>query len=294
MPELPEVETMRRGIAESVGSRVAGVAKLRCSLKPIDIRPGIAQFRCRVEGATIRELARAGKRVVIWLDTDEAIVIEPRMTGLVLVVDPPTVEHLRWRLELEGGPLPTICYWDRRGLGNVRLFSRGEFQQQFGPDALGPDALTITADAYRDKLGCSQREIKPALMDQRAVAGIGNLYASEILHLAGIHPQRRCRAMTARQWQALAEATRRVLADAIRCEGSTLGDGTYRNALNRTGGYQNQHRVYDRADKPCPRCHRGKIIRIVQTQRSTFFCPRCQTRSGAVLERLATRRVAAN
>lgn len=284
MPELPEVETMRRGIAAAVGSRVTDVARLRCSRKPIAIRPGIAQFRRRVQGATIRDLARAGKRVVIWLDTDEAIVIEPRMTGLVLVVDPPTAEHLRWRLDLESGPLPTICYWDRRGLGNVRLFSRDEFQQQFGPDALGPDALTITAENFRQRLGHSQREIKPALLDQKAVAGIGNLYASEILHLAGIHPQRRCRAMTARQWQALAKATRRVLAEAIRYEGSTLGDGTYRNALNRAGGYQNQHRVYDRAGELCQRCRTGKITRIVQTQRSTFFCKCCQTRTGILVD----------
>ena len=282
MPELPEVETMRRGIAAAVGSRVTDVVKLRCSRKPIAIRPGIAQFRRRVEGATISELARAGKRVVIWLDTDEAIVIEPRMTGLVLIADPPTTEHLRWRLDLEHGPLPAICYWDRRGLGNVRLFSREEFQQQFGPDALGPDALTVTAEDYRRQLGRSQREIKPALLDQRAIAGIGNLYASEILHLAGIHPQRRCRAMTARQWQALAEATRQILAEAIRYEGSTLGDGTYRNALNQQGGYQIEHRVYDRAGEPCPRCRKGKIARIVQTQRSTFFCGKCQTRTGCL------------
>ncbi len=282
MPELPEVETMRRGIAGAVGIRVVKVSKLRCSLRPIDIRPGIAQFRRRAEGATIRRLGRAGKRVVIWLDTLEAIVIEPRMTGLVLVVDQPTKEHLRCRLELSGGSVPVICYWDRRGLGNVRLFSSDEFQQRFGPDLLGPDALTITAEAYREKLGRSRREIKPAMLDQRAVAGIGNLYASEILHLAGIHPQRRCSAMTRRQWQALTDATHRVLAEAIHHEGSTLADGTYRNALNQQGGYQNLHRVYNRADRPCLRCQSSKITRIVQTQRSTFFCKQCQTRSGAL------------
>lgn len=274
---------MRRGIAGAVGSRVTGVAKLRCARKPIEIRPGIAQFRRRVAGTAIRELGRVGKRVVIWLDTDEAIVIEPRMTGLVLVADPPSTEHMRWRLELEGGPLEAISYWDRRGLGNVRLFSRAEFETQFGPDVLGPDGLKVTAEDLCERLGRSQREIKPALLDQRAVAGIGNIYASEILHMAGIHPQRRCRAMTAGQWQAVAEATRLVLTEAVRYEGSTLGDGTYRNALNRAGGYQNQHRVYDREGKNCPRCG-AKIARIVQTQRSTYFCAGCQTRGGANIQ----------
>ena len=282
MPELPEVETMRRGIAGAVGSRVMNVSKLRCSRKPIEIRPGIAQFRRRVQGTNISSLARAGKRVVIRLDSDDAIVIEPRMTGLVLLVDPPTTEHLRWKLELDSQSVPEITYWDRRGLGNVRLYSETEFQQQFGPDRLGPDALTISARQYRERLGHSQREIKPALLDQRAVAGIGNLYASEILYLSGIHPQRRCSQMTSLQWDALASATRSVLEEAIRYEGSTLSDGTYRNALNKQGGYQNEHRVYNRVDQPCPRCQGSKIVRIVQTQRSTFYCKKCQTRTGAI------------
>ena len=282
MPELPEVETMRRGILDALGCQIVDVAKLRCSRKPIEITPQPSQFRRRVRGATITELGRAGKRVVIWLDTDDAIVIEPRMTGLVLLVDPPTQEHLRWRLQLSGGPVEAVFYWDRRGLGNVRLFSREEFETRFSREKLGPDALQITAEQFRQRLGLSRREIKPALLDQRAVAGIGNLYASEILHVAGIHPQRSCAKMTRRQWQALAAATHLVLEEAIRYEGSTLGDGTYRNALNQLGSYQNEHRVYDRANQPCRRCDAPKIKRIVQTQRSTFFCSKCQKRSGAV------------
>lgn len=287
MPELPEVETMRRGILAAIGSRVTDAAKLRCSRKPIDISPTPAKFRRRVRGATITELARAGKRVVIWLDSDDAIVIEPRMTGLVLVDDAPTQAHLRWRLELSGGSLNEILYWDRRGLGNVRLFSRKEFDERFGLDKLGPDALKITAKDLQERLGNSRREIKPALLDQRAVAGIGNLYASEILHVAGINPARKCTMMTKKQWLAIEAATHAVLEEAVRYEGSTLGDGTYRNALNEEGGYQNEHRVYDRADQPCPRCNGAKIKRIVQTQRSTFFCAKCQKRNGAIVTRLS-------
>lgn len=282
MPELPEVETMRRGILEAVGCQVAEVEKLRCARKPIEISPTISKFRRRVRGARVTELSRAGKRVVIWLDTDDAIVLEPRMTGLVLVVDPPTQEHLRWRLQLEGGSIDEVLYWDRRGLGNVRLFSREEFAAAFGLEKLGPDALEISAQDYQTRLGKSRREIKPALLDQRAVAGIGNIYASEILHVAGIHPARQCASMTKRQWEALTSATHLVLEEAVRYEGSTLGDGTYRNALNQEGGYQNEHRVYARVDKPCPRCANAKIKRIVQTQRSTFFCSQCQKKTGAI------------
>jgi formamidopyrimidine-DNA glycosylase len=283
MPELPEVETMRRGLLTTLGSQITAATKLRCTRKPIRITPGPAPFERRVAGTRITALARAGKRVVLWLDSEEAIVIEPRMTGLVLLADPPTPQHLRWQLQLAGGPHTQLLYWDRRGLGTIGLYTRPQFEVRFGLANLGPDALEVTAEDLRSRLGKSRRAIKPALLDQRAVAGIGNLYASEILHVAGIHPERVCAAMTARQWQAVTIATHQVLAEAVRYEGSTLGDGTYRNALNQAGSYQNHHRVYNRADVLCPRCTASKIQRIVQTQRSTFFCPNCQKRSGAIL-----------
>ena len=142
-------------------------------------------------------------------------------------------------------------------------------------------ALVIadSAELFREQLGGSRRAVKVALLDQRAVAGIGNLYASEILHLAEVHPGARCDHVTRAKWARIAESTREVLELAIRYEGSTLGDGTYRNALNQAGGYQNHHRVYDRAGEACPRCGGGRVIkRIVQAQRSTFFCAGCQRR----------------
>jgi formamidopyrimidine-DNA glycosylase len=157
------------------------------------------------------------------------------------------------------------------------LLSPAEFAAAFGPEKVGPDALAMTGELFRQQLGGSRRPVKVALLDQRAVAGIGNLYASELLHLAGVHPARECDKLTRAQWQAIATATRQVLETAIRYEGSTLGDGTYRNALNEAGSYQNHHRVYDRAGQICERCGGGsKIVRIVQAQRSTFFCAACQ------------------
>jgi formamidopyrimidine-DNA glycosylase len=276
MPELPEVETMRRGIAAVVGRRIEAVERLRCPRKPIAIEPGLTAFRRRAEGARIERTGRAGKRVVVWLNSGDAIVFEPRMTGLVLVADPPDPLYSRFRLRLSGRGLLELVYWDRRGLGSVRLLDAAEFKARFGLDALGPDALDMTADLYRQRLGRSARAIKVALLDQRAVAGIGNLYASEILHLSGIHPGQSCRRLTATQWQTIADAACTVLKQAIRYEGSTLSDGTYRNALNREGGYQNEHRVYDKAGEPCTRCGGGRIVRVVQAQRSTFYCPRCQ------------------
>jgi formamidopyrimidine-DNA glycosylase len=281
MPELPEVETMRRGILGVGGGRIRDVERMACRRKPITISPRIDHFRRRVVGRTVRAVDRVGKRVVLRLDSADSIVLEPRMTGLILVADPPSREHLRFRCVLTGSRTRELLYWDRRGLGNVRLFSPAEFAATFGPEELGPDALAMTADLFRSQLGASQRAVKVALLDQRAVAGIGNLYASEILHAAAIHPARRCDKITRAQWQAIANATHAILETAIRYEGSTLGDGTYRNALNQAGSYQNHHRVYDKAGATCPRCGgNSRIVRIVQSQRSTFLCPQCQTATG--------------
>jgi formamidopyrimidine-DNA glycosylase len=216
----------------------------------------------------------------VHLDSSDAIVMEPRMTGLILVADPPTREHLRFRCKLAGNGIREVLYWDRRGLGNVRLFSPKEFEAAFGPAKVGPDALSVTAELYRARLGSSRRAVKVALLDQRAVAGIGNLYASEILHLAEVHPARMCHKVTRSQWQRIADATHEVLEAAVRYEGSTLADGTYRNALNQAGDYQNHHRVYDRKGESCSRCGpEREIVRIVQAQRATFFCPGCQRKT---------------
>jgi formamidopyrimidine-DNA glycosylase len=277
MPELPEVETMRRGILSAVGCEIERVEKIRTRVKPLLIAPPAGAMNRRIAGQQIVAVERIGKRVIVRVENDDRLVFEPRMTGLVLVADPPTKEHLRFRLELSGGSIDSILYWDRRGLGSVKLFS----PQQFDRDVVskfGPDALSLTSELLRERLRSSRREVKVALLDQQAIAGIGNLYASEILNIAKVHPTSRCNKLTIAQWQRIHQATLGVLHDAIKHEGSTLSDGTYRNALNQTGGYQNQHRVYDRAGETCRTCNRGVVQRIVQSQRSTFFCLICQSK----------------
>jgi formamidopyrimidine-DNA glycosylase len=156
------------------------------------------------------------------------------------------------------------------------LYNSAQFQAKLGPGRLGPDALTISVEEMRARLARSRRAIKVALLDQKAIAGIGNLYASEILHLAGIHPEKQCHRIPLAAWHVVHAAMNEVLRTAITYEGSTLADGTYRNALNQAGSFQNHHRVYNRADLPCPRCQDAVIVRIVQAQRSTFFCQKCQ------------------
>ena len=278
VPELPEVETMRRGILEIVGARIAGVEQLIGTHKPITVRPQAAVFRRRIVGQTIVDVGRMGKRVIVSLSSGDVIVLEPRMTGLVLLADPPNVEHLRLRIDLQDSTVPHLWFWDRRGLGSVELLSPKELGDRLGPDRLGPDALQVDPGQLRERLGASRRAIKVALLDQRALAGVGNLYASEILHTAGVHPEKRCDRMSRAQWERIHQAMETVLREAIEHEGSTLSDGTYRNALNQTGGYQNLHRVYDCEGELCPSCEAARVLRIVQCQRSTFYCPHCQTK----------------
>lgn len=276
MPELPEVETMRRGIAPVVGGEIVDVERVACRKRPILVQPSLANWRRRVAGQRIAATGRLGKRVLVELQSGDRIVFEPRMTGLVLLGAPPTAEHLRFALVLRRCAVKRLMYWDRRGLGSVRLFSAGEFEQLLATGRHGPDALSIGVDELQARLALSRRAIKVALLDQRALAGVGNLYAAEILHLARIHPARPCNKVRNEEWQALHAAMLDVLQAAIRYEGSTLSDGTYRNALNEAGGYQNHHRVYDRAGQTCGQCRTETVVRIVQAQRSTFFCPRCQ------------------
>lgn len=215
---------------------------------------------------------RRAKRIILELGSGDSFLIEPRMTGLMLIADPPTRDHLR--LEWQFGGQHSLWFWDRRGLGTIQLVTPTEREVIF--NRLGPDALEISLPEWTDRICRTQRPIKVALLDQKLVAGIGNLYASEILHRARIHPECPAAALSENQLALAHEFTREVLNEAIRYEGSTLSDGTYRNALNKDGSYQNAHRVYDREGETCLTCRKAAIERIVQAQRSTFFCPRCQ------------------
>lgn len=277
LPELPEVETMVRGVRPHVTGRVIrDVSACATTCKPISLTPSIRQLRQHLVSRRFSSVRRLGKRVVFDVDDGSNLVIEPRMTGLVLLADPPDIEHLRLRWDLEGpGTIQSFWFWDRRGLGTVRLFAAGTLDLAMA-QKLGPDALEMTLDRWTECCLRNRREIKVLLLDQKIVAGIGNLYASEILHRAEIHPSTIANRLKAKSLEKLTESVRTVLTKAIECEGSTLGDGTYRNALNQSGSYQHEHRVYMREGQTCGRCDKGIIVRIVQTQRSTFFCPRCQ------------------
>ena len=286
MPELPEVETMCRGLTGCVGRRIAAVAFPRSRVRPITVSPRPAALSRAVIGRTIAGVGRRGKRVVLELAAAAVeplwLVIEPRMTGLMLVAEPPSTEHVRLDLALaeSHGPGPQrILFWDQRGLGTIRLFDARGLERACGAAKLGPDGLTVTGVALAARLGRSVRAVKVALLDQRAVAGIGNIYAAEILFRSCIDPRTPCRRLRPDAWNRIAACARGVLAEAVRHEGSSIGDDLYRTAAGTPGRFQQRHRVYGRAGQPCRRCGVA-IERIVQAQRSTFHCPRCQLRPG--------------
>lgn len=282
MPELPEVETMRRGIQGIEGGRIKDLQLPVCALRPICIQPSFEALRQESIGRQVIEVDRIGKRVVLRLDGGSGIVFEPRMTGLLLVDDAPDQSHLRLRVDLRGSRIKQFWFWDRRGLGVVRMLNAQALEEKLGAHVIGPDALACSAEEWQRRLGKSQRPIKVALLDQKVAAGIGNLYAAEILYLARIHPATLCSELTFQQWKNMTRATKKILAEAIAHEGSTLSDETYRTALNHSGSYQELHRVYQKQGRKCKRCRKGVIVRIVQAQRATFFCPVCQEKGGTL------------
>lgn len=279
VPELPEVETMVRGIRPIVeGSTIQSLKKSLCLCKPIVTHPkSLRTLQARLRGRKVLTVGRLGKRILWNLDSEETLVIEPRMTGLMVLDDPPDKEHLRLQWELtRNNKRAFVWFWDRRGLGQLALYSQVEFKDRFLSGQLGHDALEMPLDEWRNRCAATKREIKVALLDQKWIAGIGNIYASEILHQACVHPQQPTNTIAETKIRQLRQCTLKVLETAIKYEGSTLNDATYRNALNKTGQYQNYHRVYNRQGDACKRCRTSEVVRIVQAQRATFFCPNCQ------------------
>jgi formamidopyrimidine-DNA glycosylase len=279
---------MRRSLLSSIGMQIVSVTRPVSRYRPIVMEPGIDSLQQKLVGLRVFKIERLGKRVVVGLDDRSYLLFQPKMAGLVLMDSPPNESHLRLVISLSqpnstpddiySRSTAQILYWDQRGLGTIQLWTTDEMKAFLESGVLGPDALAVDFDTFYLRFSRSNRPVKPTLLDQARVAGIGNLYASEILHRSGIHPARRCDRLSRKAWNRIYDATRLILLEAIDHEGSTLSDGTYRKSKEDPGGYQNSHRVYDRANLPCLTCGLHDIVRIVQSQRSTFFCPGCQKR----------------
>ncbi len=281
MPELPEVETVRRGIeARATGRRIVRVeAPGRRTVR----RFGRESLVDGLTGATIVGVRRHGKYLVCALDTGFAVMIHLRMSGRVLVSaahEPrPPHTHVVLVLEPRGGGDEELRFVDPRTFGEVVVFDPARADEQV-PEIgrLGPDALDPTLDGrgLRARLVGRRTAIKAALLDQRTVAGIGNIYADEILHRARIGPRREAGRLSPASVGRLHREMRAVLELAVERGGSTLDDTQYVDVEGATGSFQDEHLVYGRAGEVCRSCGRARISRTVVAGRTTCWCRRCQ------------------
>ena len=273
MPELPEVETVRRMLDESV----RGLTIRAITLSGHRLRERIpAALPRRLRGRTIERVERTAKFLLVGLDGGLTLLSHLGMSGRWLVLRPgerPALQHVHARIRFTDGT--GLWFQDVRRFGLLRLVPTADLGRDPALARLGPDPVAEppTGAGLRAVARGSRVAVKTFLMDQRRIAGLGNIYASEVLHRAGLDPRRRAGALTELEWEAVAAEIRTVLAEAIAGMGTTFS--TYRTVWGEPGRYGESLRVYDRANEPCYRCG-ATIRRIVQGQRSTFYCPSCQ------------------
>ncbi len=267
MPELPEVETTVRGLAKVLlGQRIERVELRRGDLRHA-FPAGLGQ---RLTGATVTGLGRRGKFGLIHTDRGDSLVFHLGMSGKWRV-DPDSLDA-HDHLILETDEKRRLALNDPRRFGSVDLVATDELDSWAPIAALGSEPVTLDPKALRQRLGGRSAPIKTLLLDQRIVAGLGNIYACEALHRAGIHPKRAAGKLSADRLRRLVEAIREVIAEAIEAGGSTLRD--YAQPDGELGYFSARFSVYDREGDLCA-CG-GTVRRIVQGGRSTFYCPKCQ------------------
>jgi formamidopyrimidine-DNA glycosylase len=286
MPELPEVETVRRGLQPAMeGARFTQVEARRGDLR----WPLPKDFAKRLQGQTVEGLGRRAKYILADLSSGDVLVMHLGMSGSFRVSDktPGNFHHERSTngahdhvvFHMSNGA--TVTFNDPRRFGSMKLVARARIDQEPLLRSLGPEPLGNEFDAAMLARACAGKKtsLKAALSDQRVVAGLGNIYVCEALFRAKLSPKRQASTIADRNGKpnqravALVDAIKAVLGDAIKAGGSSLRD--HRQADGSLGYFQHSFRVYDREGEPCPN-RNGKIRRIVQAGRSTFYCPGCQ------------------
>jgi formamidopyrimidine-DNA glycosylase len=278
MPELPEVEIVRRGVNDQVtGMRVTGV-----SVRRRDVIFGVDSPSARVlEHALLRSdvidrTERTGKYLAIIGRTGRAVIVHLGMTGsLRVLAQPPAGDerhvHVVWKLSRRG-ETKFLLFRDPRRFGFIEACASMEKLER-SLEHLGPDALNISASQLRAALHGRRSPVKAALLNQRLLAGVGNIYADEALHIARIYPARPCEHLGSDDFARLAAAIRKVLRMSLERGGSSIRD--YRSSTGHRGGFQRRHQVYGRGGKPCLGCN--TVLRVTRVaQRTTVFCPQCQ------------------
>lgn len=275
MPELPEVETIKEDLREHViGSEIARAEVLEPGLAE---QPSLEEFIRRLEGVRITGARRRAKHLIVDLDSGDALVFQLKIGGQLLLV-PPVDEPdtaLMLVLYLDGDRRLFLC--DQTRFTRARLLNPTELEERLAP--LGPEPFgdEFSAEYLKEAVGSRRAQIKPLLLDQKVVSGIGNIYVDEILYDARIHPRRKANTLSDTEWEALPEAIRENLAAGIKHRGTTVR--LYRDLLDRPGSHQDYLRVFEKHGKPCPGCA-GEVVREQVGGRPTHYCPSCQREEG--------------
>jgi formamidopyrimidine-DNA glycosylase len=287
MPELPEVETVRAGLALRVVGRF--IDRVEVGRERTVRRTSASALINGLTGTTITAMRRHGKYLLGDLDSGDQLMIHLRMSGRVLVAPAgsPRPAHTHVVMHLAAGttesgeqiPAEEMWFVDPRTFGEVVVFDPANAAVEMPELArlgIDPIAQGLSRRQLADLLGKRSRQLKPLLLDQSVIAGIGNIYCDESLHAARLMWSRASDSLRPVEITRLHESIHRILNEAIEAGGSTLADTQYVDVAGEGGWFQLSHRVYDRAGQPCLTCQKATIRRVVVGGRSTCFCPRCQ------------------
>jgi formamidopyrimidine-DNA glycosylase len=277
MPELPEAEV----VAQQIRAHLLGAQLNDCWVGRADIvREGLPTLPW-YRGALLETVERYGKSVALGFQKEGELryfVAELGMTGLLLfrATETKHPQHVHVRLSFAGGGESELRYWNPRRFGRLSLLDRAGLDR-YRTRRFGADPLTVPRDEFIELIQARRGRLKPLLMHQQVIAGIGNIYANEILFRARLHPNREANLLRAAAISRLYDTMRTVLRKAISCGGSSVKDFFAPDGTE--GRYKQHHLVYGKEGQPCPnRC--GKIIRRLQSERSSFVCPACQKKGG--------------
>lgn len=264
MPELPEVETVVRGLREKVsGKEIAGISCFRAGTV-------LDQRKTNGELGRIRETGRRGKYILIQTTTDVVIVVHLRMTGKLIYDESgeDLSSHCRAQINFRDGS--RLIFDDVRTFGKIKIYDKGDEKGELEKLGLEPLSEAFSPEYLLEQLRKRKAPVKNVLLDQRVIAGLGNIYAAEILHRAGISPLRGADTLKSEEAGRIVEEMREILSEAIKKNGTTISD--YRSVEDKTGEFQEFLQVYGK--KHC-RCGH-EILKIKQAGRSTYYCPACQ------------------
>lgn len=276
MPELPEVETIKNDLRQLVvGAKVEGADVLDRSLVE---HPGVEEFERRIEGAEIVGANRRAKHLVVELDSGDSMVFQLKIGGQILLVPPveePTTK-LMLVMNLDGGR--RIFLRDETGYTRAQIYTPEELEGRFADFGPEPFSEEFTSGYLREAVGSRRAQMKPLLLDQKIVAGIGNIYVDEALFDAKVHPRRKANSLSDGEWEGVYSAILENLREGISHRGTTFS--LYRDVLGREGSHQDHLKVFLREGGDCPRCG-VKIVREKVGGRATFLCPACQREDGS-------------